>query len=231
MPTGTDHLDPDESLAAGQSLLSFNRKYELAYQDDGNLVVYSNGAGGKDALWASNTAGRASVTCAMQGDGNLVIYDASGVPLWATSTYGNAGSKLFMQDDGNAVIYSSGGVPVWASNTPQATQGPFKGSCEVALSGVGVVGVTARLDFGGSNTILFDGNAAGLGAGVLAGGAEFYQSSDDLVSFGEVVVEIQIFPVYFQMGWRKLDGAILGSVQGAGLSLPGYAVGRGSFRF
>lgn len=124
MPANTDHLDPGEALAPGQSLLSSNRKYELSYQDDGNLVVYSKGVGGRHPLWASNTSGRASVTCAMQGDGNLVIYDAGAVPLWATGTWNKAGSRLFMQDDGNAVIYESGGAPVWASNTPQSADVP-----------------------------------------------------------------------------------------------------------
>jgi hypothetical protein len=165
----------------------------------------------------------------MQGDGNLVIYDANSRPLWSTGTYGNAGSRLFMQDDGNAVIYDGAGQPKWASNTQQV--GPFKGSSEIALSGVGVIGVTARLDFGGGTVLVFDGNASGVGAGGLVGAFEVFQSPDDLVSFGEVVVEIQLWPIYFQMGFRKLDGSVIGSIQGAGFSLPGGGLGRGTFRF
>jgi hypothetical protein len=232
MPAGTDHLDPNEALSPGQSLMSFNQRYELAYQGDGNLVVYRHGGGGSIPLWASNTYGRPSSTCAMQGDGNLVMYDDGGAPVWSSGTWGNDGSRCFMQDDGNAVIYNSGSQPIWASNTAQATTGPFRGSCALALNSVGGGGVTARLDFGANGgVVVFEAPIVGLGLGALAGGVEVYQSTDELVAMGDVNIEIQLWPVYFQAGWKKLDGGIIGSVQGAGLSLVGYATGTGRFRF
>jgi hypothetical protein len=53
----------------------------------------------------------------MQGDGNLVIYNTSGVPLWASNTYGNPGAYFAFQNDANLVVYSAAGKPLWASNT------------------------------------------------------------------------------------------------------------------
>jgi hypothetical protein len=59
-----------------------------------------------------------STILAMQGDGNLVLYNASGTPLWASGTAGMGSSHLVMQDDGNLVVYrdSDGGV-TWSSMT------------------------------------------------------------------------------------------------------------------
>ena len=57
----------------------------------------------------------------MQGDGNLVVYDAGGQAVWSSDTWQdplNAGSHLVMQDDGNAVVYRPQ-TPTWASNTMQ----------------------------------------------------------------------------------------------------------------
>ena len=50
-------------------------------------------------------------------DGNLVLYNASNIPLWASNTSGQAATRLVMQSDGNLVIYTSADVAVWASNT------------------------------------------------------------------------------------------------------------------
>ena len=52
-----------------------------AFQTDGNLVVYSNGA----AVWNSGTQRYAGSQLILQNDGNLVIY-AGGRPVWATNT-------------------------------------------------------------------------------------------------------------------------------------------------
>lgn len=50
----------------------------------------------------------------MQGDGNLVMYDAAGAPVWTTAT-SSVGAVLRMQDDGNLVLYSGYGQPLWDS--------------------------------------------------------------------------------------------------------------------
>lgn len=57
----------------------------------------------------------------MQGDGNLVEYDAYGTPIWAppppSQTMGNPGAYAVLQGDGNFVVYSPYGAPLWASYT------------------------------------------------------------------------------------------------------------------
>ena len=55
---------------------------------------------------------------AMQGDGNLVLYNAAGTALWSSGTAGMGSSHLVMQDDGNLVVYrdSDGGV-TWNAGT------------------------------------------------------------------------------------------------------------------
>lgn len=52
----------------------------------------------------------------MQGDGNFVVYRASGTPKWATGTDGRAIGGIIMQGDGNLVMYDPNGA-VWASGT------------------------------------------------------------------------------------------------------------------
>ncbi len=52
-------------------------------QDDGNFVVYA----GTTAVWNSATEGAGCGTyLAVQTDGNMVIYDASGTAIWDTGT-------------------------------------------------------------------------------------------------------------------------------------------------
>jgi len=53
----------------------------------------------------------------MQGDGNLVIYEAGGNPSWASNTAGHPGSQLVVQDDGNVVIYDPAGNALWDTGT------------------------------------------------------------------------------------------------------------------
>ncbi|MCX4787748.1 MULTISPECIES: hypothetical protein [unclassified Streptomyces] len=54
-----------------------------AFQDDGNLVIYT--AAGR-AIWASNPAGFTNATLVIQPDGNVVIM-AGGKQVWATNTH------------------------------------------------------------------------------------------------------------------------------------------------
>ncbi|KAE8369704.1 bulb-type lectin domain-containing protein [Aspergillus caelatus] len=56
----------------------------IKMQEDGNLVMYDvNGT----AIWHTNTAapaGDSTTVCAVQNDGNIVLY--KGTPLWASNT-------------------------------------------------------------------------------------------------------------------------------------------------
>ncbi|KAK5988267.1 Mannose-specific lectin [Cladobotryum mycophilum] len=56
----------------------------IKMQEDGNLVMYDNNG---TAIWHTNTAsptGDSTVICAVQNDGNVVLY--KGTPIWASST-------------------------------------------------------------------------------------------------------------------------------------------------
>jgi len=82
-----------------------------------------DGAGGVDRL---HGAAEAVVVLLAQvsfqsGDGNLVIYNASGNPLWAAKTQGDPASKngfLRLQNDGNLVLCTADGSrAIWSSRT------------------------------------------------------------------------------------------------------------------
>ncbi len=54
----------------------------------------------------------------MQGDGNLVLYTASGHALWHSRTGGNPGARTVLQGtDGNLVIYAPNNAVLWAAYT------------------------------------------------------------------------------------------------------------------
>ncbi|HEY6496354.1 MAG TPA: beta-galactosidase [Trebonia sp.] len=69
------------------------------------------------ALWDSGTSGSAATKAAMQSDGNLVLYTSSGATAWNSRTNGNPGAGLTVQNDGNVVIYGTSGKPLWDTAT------------------------------------------------------------------------------------------------------------------
>jgi hypothetical protein len=115
-----------QQLNAGDILFSATRAFQLVMQPDGNLVEYNiydatlpqDITQGQyiNAVWASNTKGLWAVRCAMQTDGNLVLYAANGYAIWASNTSGNPGAFLRCQDDGNLVIYGTDGSAIAFSN-------------------------------------------------------------------------------------------------------------------
>ncbi len=113
---GVDELGPGQTLFPGQKRTSGDGRFELAFQEDGNLVLYRMSDG--VALWATHTYAPGG-EAAMQGDGNFVVYDATGVPRWASGTANYPGAALFVQNDGNVVIYDYYGYPIWATGTSQ----------------------------------------------------------------------------------------------------------------
>jgi surface antigen len=86
--------------------------YTLAFQGDGNLVMYNSGG---LPIWATGTEGYAQ-RLAVQGDGNMVLYDGSNRAIWATNTDGR-GRIFALQADGNFVVYDSNGRAVYSTGT------------------------------------------------------------------------------------------------------------------
>lgn len=95
----------------------------LAYQRDGNLVLYCNTNVGQISIWASNTNSETPNYVAFQTDGNFVVYSkdiwGSTYAGWSSGTYNKGANALIMQRDGNVVIYqgADGTGPLWATNT------------------------------------------------------------------------------------------------------------------
>jgi hypothetical protein len=98
--------------------MSLDNSHSFNVQDDGNCVVYNNAS--KKALWWTNTVGKKLGYLAMQGDGNLVLYDYSINSIWDSKTYGHNGAYVKMQNDGNLVIYPKENDP----NKPDGENGP-----------------------------------------------------------------------------------------------------------
>jgi hypothetical protein len=112
------------TLFAGQTLVSGDGHYILAMQTDGNLVLYvHNGGFTVRPVWASGTAGDRGDRAVLQGDGNLVLYDAKNQALWSTNTSTAGCTNLVVQEDGNLVLYNRSHA-VWASHTLQTELKP-----------------------------------------------------------------------------------------------------------
>ena len=104
-------------------LPSYNGAFFAKMQNDGNLVVYSDGkknASKKDEpKWhsATNGKGKAPYKLALQTDGNLCVIDNSSTPIWTSKTNGKGKGpyKMIMQDDGNLVLLDSLKAKLWES--------------------------------------------------------------------------------------------------------------------
>lgn len=92
-------IAPNTVLNPGDEAVSDSGNTKLAYQGDGNLVVYVRRSGvmpsmtGSDWVprWASNTYRKPAGRCVMQGDGNLVVYQPDGKAIWSSNTRGTRG--------------------------------------------------------------------------------------------------------------------------------------------
>lgn len=102
-------------MFVGQRIQTYDRKYALIFQGDGNLVLYKQGG---TPLWSSGTHDKSADYVVMQSDGNLVIYDSQDRPLWGSGTNGLGPSRIVMQSDGNLVIYqNANNIATWSSGT------------------------------------------------------------------------------------------------------------------
>jgi hypothetical protein len=114
-------LEPNGSLAPGDSLSSPNMTATLVMGVDGNLSIYGpRGADCKkreyrcEPLWQTFTTGLGR-GAHMQQDGNFVVYDREGKPVWWTGTSGNPGASLTIEDDWEIVVVAPDGRYLWRS--------------------------------------------------------------------------------------------------------------------
>lgn len=121
--TNTDHRPnllsyvnttlPVAKMLPGQQLQTADRRFRLAFQTDGNVVLYSPNR----ATWSSRTHNKKSAYLILQKDGNLVLYDKNYKVLWKTNTANKGGKNLILQQDGNLVLYKLNGRAVWSTKT------------------------------------------------------------------------------------------------------------------
>ena len=98
-------------------------------QVSGDTVSSGGGLRAGDQLFSSNKAAHLNV----QGDGNMVVYEASGRVRWSSNTHGDSSTRLQVQGDGNLVLYSGGGGVLWASNTNHGAKLVMQGDCNLVL--------------------------------------------------------------------------------------------------
>jgi hypothetical protein len=128
-------LETDQILGKLNEIASFNGRFKLILQDDGNLAVHDAG----DTVWASRTERTDASFLKMQGDGNLVLYSPSGSPLWSSDTFGKSSRPyLALQNDGTLAMYAHDkqGI-IWSSFTERSRLGmsslPCNGSKDLQL--------------------------------------------------------------------------------------------------
>lgn len=126
-----------ETLKRGDSIFSPSRRYQLIFQNDGNLVVYDRKESWQ-AVWNTQTARSEErrqwpYRVSFQSDGNLVVYEGTSntktpppegwpdVPVWNSGTWGKGASQLSLQDDGNLVIRKADGTALWWSGVDTVT--------------------------------------------------------------------------------------------------------------
>lgn len=92
-----------------------NGNYKLAFQTDGNFVVYS----GSMPIYNAEINGKGGVKAQMQYDGNFVVYNANNQPIWNTGTAGNQNAYMAFQPDGHLLIVKQD--VIWARFGHQST--------------------------------------------------------------------------------------------------------------
>jgi hypothetical protein len=122
-PDRTDTLAAGKVLERGKSIFSQNGRYELALQQDGNLVVTSRNAdntikGSHNLVENVNTHDKSVEKMRMNANGylDLLNFDNGVVLSYGTNvTLEKSNVVLVVQDDGNVVIYAT--CALWASGS------------------------------------------------------------------------------------------------------------------
>jgi hypothetical protein len=98
-------LRTDEVLHAQQQIWSSNKKYSLALQNDGNLVLYRDF---KDPIWESDTDGTDASYLKFVSGGDLVLFDGNNKEIWRQNVQINDINKLRIADNGSLILLNEG---------------------------------------------------------------------------------------------------------------------------
>jgi hypothetical protein len=117
-------LEAEQVLNKSNEIESFNGRFKLNLQADGNLVVYDTDDIGS-TIWTSRTGQSDASFLKMQQDGNLVLYSTNGSPRWASDTFGKCSQPyLTLQNDGTLAMYAHDKqVIIWSSFTERSRLG------------------------------------------------------------------------------------------------------------
>jgi hypothetical protein len=107
------HMHVGQTLSRRQTLTSHSGGFILAYQDDGNLVLYPYDQ--DRAAWASGTNGASVGECVLQEDGNLVVYNRDGRAVWASGTNGSPVTRFTVRDGGFLTLENAAGDILWTT--------------------------------------------------------------------------------------------------------------------
>ncbi|MCI5081306.1 MAG: hypothetical protein MRY78_06445, partial [Saprospiraceae bacterium] len=113
-------LENDQQLKRGAYITSPSGLFQLIFQEDSNLVLYTKGG---YPMWATATDKKDGTYAIMQADGNLVIYNDQDKAIWGLNNEADhftfvKNAKLTLQDDGNLVLYKpDGSTAIWATGT------------------------------------------------------------------------------------------------------------------
>lgn len=116
------YYDQNTIVNGNCALTSFDGRWTLIMQGDGNLVEYSNNlsTGAVKYFFATNRGG-AGNRLSVQTDGNMVVYNSANTALTATNTYtsGTSGSNLALGDAGDLKLRrNSDGAEIWRNIQP-----------------------------------------------------------------------------------------------------------------
>jgi hypothetical protein len=130
-PEGEMTILSGDILLPGQGRTDNAGRHALIMQANGYLTLYGPGGYvwdntrpayrvGSDGLphqVPGGPGGGLAATFQMQGDGNGVLKDRSGIPVWSTGTAGRTGAHMVVQPDGNVVLKDANNNPVWWTGT------------------------------------------------------------------------------------------------------------------